>query len=493
MKIKVLTKIEDFYELKVGWNQMEQWCCLFTLYDWLYLWWKSYGDDDIKLRLYIAENESGDIVAIFPLMLIWQDGKLILTQLGNSGSDYFGIVCDPNNRIGIVELLDEIKKKEKYDRFVISNLRVDYLATDILIKSGSNVFNNIEIINQGKVYYVDTSRSYEDYFKSQSRNYRHKINQISKYAAKYEFAVIDEYSEDIINEAIRLHKARWMKSAQLSVFFDQRRCKFFHLICKRMSEVKKLRLFILKNNRSIKAYRIGFVDKGIYYDWNTALEPECMSDSVGILLCDMVVKYCCDVKIKEFDFLRGEEEYKKRFATGFRSYLAIDLRRDLEIEGYVYEPPIRIVREKLKNINCVVFVLRKLFNYDVHIKYNLKELITVLKRIGINIFFYDFCTPSNENITDVLTDLCNDEETLICNYVNEHIVNETSFTERCPLSKYQLIIGDSLEDIIMISGYKSMTCLYVDDFENRYLINKKPDLSIDSFTDLIEYLEDNSR
>ena len=38
-----------------------------------------------------------------------------------------------------------------------------------------------------------------------------------------------------------------------------------------------------------------------------------------------------------------------------------------------------------------------------------------------------------------------------------------------------------------------MTCLYVDDFENRYLINKKPDLSIDSFTDLIEYLEDNSR
>ena len=37
-----------------------------------------------------------------------------------------------------------------------------------------------------------------------------------------------------------------------------------------------------------------------------------------------------------------------------------------------------------------------------------------------------------------------------------------------------------------------MTCLYIDDFENQYLIRQKPDMSVSSFTDLLEYFEHNT-
>ena len=454
MNIRVITKTEEFYECKAIWKQMDKWCCLFMLFDWLYLWWQSYEAEDIKLRLYIAENEDGDVIAILPLMLLKRDGIQTLTQLGDSGSDYFGIVCDPNNNAGIVELFNEIKEEETYDRFVLSKLRIDALTTEKLLKAGINAFNDIEIINQGKTYYVDTDRTYVEYYESQSRNFRHKINQISKYSDKYEFVAIDEYSKEIINETIRLHKDRWMKSAQLSVFFDRRRCEFYHKICERMSREKKLRLFVLKTNDSIKAYRIGFVDKGIYYDWNTAFDMNCMSESVGILLCDRVVRYCCASGIKEFDFLRGEEDYKKRFATGFRNYLAIDLKRNLDIEGYVYNPPLKKVQARLKGINCVVFAWQNFLGLDLREKDELKDLLTVLKRSNISVY------------------LCEDDF--------------DSLNGNC------LIIGDDLEKIIKISDGNAMTCLYIDDFENQYLIRQKPDMSVSSFTDLLEYFEHNT-
>ena len=334
---------------------------------------------------------------------------------------------------------------------MLSKLRTDNPATEKLIKAGINSFNDIEIINQGKTYYVDTDRTYEEYYDAQSRNYRHKINQISKCSEKYEFVVIDEYSEDIINETISLHKDRWMKSAQMSVFFDKRRCEFYHLICKRMAEEKKLRLFLLKANDLVKAYRIGFVDKGIYYDWNTAFDMRCMSESIGILLCDRVVGFCCDSEIKEFDFLRGEGDYKKRFATGFRNYLAIDLKRNLGIERYAYEPPLRKVQDRLKSITCVVFAWQKLLCFKLQEKAGFKDLLTVLKRNSISICFCDDAPDS--------------------------------------LNRDFLIIGDDLEKIIRISGGTAMTYLYMDDLENQYLIRQKPDMSVSSLPDLLDYFE----
>ena len=111
MNIRVITKTEEFNECKESWKQMDKWCCLFMLFDWLYSWWICYGIEDIKLRLYIVENDENEIIAILPLMLMRQDGILTLMQLGDSGSDYFSIVCDPDNDIGIVELLNEIKEK----------------------------------------------------------------------------------------------------------------------------------------------------------------------------------------------------------------------------------------------------------------------------------------------------------------------------------------------------------------------------------------------
>ena len=453
MKIKVISDKEEFYRYKPGWSSLETGCNLFLIHDWLYTWWESYGGDN-RLRIYVAEDEDGSILAILPLMLVGDEGEAVLTQLGVSGSDYFGIISSADITAEMPEIFRYILSVESYDKFVITNLRTDDPHTELLIRSVFSVFNDIELIKQGRIYFVDTSVSYEEYYNSRSKNYRHKLNQIARHADKYNFRVITEYVPDTVNEIMELHKSRWLSDLQLSVFYDQRRHDFVHSVCSKFAKVGRLRIFVLENENRIRAYRLGFVHENVYYDWNTAFDLDCKVDSVGIQLCDRVIRYCCENDICELDFLRGEEEYKRRFATGEREYLAIDIKRNPEIEGYVYQSSLRKTGERLRGIEHVLFNLSNTSLYDDEILKELHEFANALSEGGKSIAFAD---EENCNVEDV-----SGESTLV--------------------------IGDDLAKISEISGEcGAMTCLYMGNNPDNgilYKIDKKPDMAARSFKEL---------
>ena len=74
------------------------------------------------------------------------------------------------------------------------------------------------------------------------------------YKNKYDFEVVESYSEDIVENIIKLHKKRWLDEMQLSVFFDKRRVDFMHSILKDYAKLGYLRLFLLKDGERIVSY-----------------------------------------------------------------------------------------------------------------------------------------------------------------------------------------------------------------------------------------------
>ena len=62
-------------------------------------------------------------------------------------------------------------------------------------------------------------------------------------------------------------------------------------------------------------------------------------------------------EIREFDFLRGEEDYKRKFSTGIRHYRAIEFKTNKELEDYVFVPPRQKIRDSISHVNRIIWTM----------------------------------------------------------------------------------------------------------------------------------------
>ena len=217
MSIRVITNTKEFEEYELGWKLLDKYCNLFMLKDWLLSWWKSCEKDN-QLRIYIAEKDDGTPEAILPLMKQTKDGYSIIRQLAAGGADFYGIICESTNNNAAVEIFKYIAESEVYDRFEISNLRTDDPGTEMMIKAAFDVFNDVGILIQGKVFCIDTTSNYDDYYKSRTKNFRHRFNRIIRKENKYTFEAVEKYSDELLATLEDLHKRRWREDMQLSYF-----------------------------------------------------------------------------------------------------------------------------------------------------------------------------------------------------------------------------------------------------------------------------------
>lgn len=354
--IKIITSLEEFIEYDECWETLSVYCNIFTFKQWLLTWWKCYGDDK-NLKIYILLDENDNAIAILPLMSRKEEGKIILSQLCDSCSDYYKVICNSNILDKIKEILDYIIQNEVFDRFEINNLRLDDKNTGLLLRAALLINKEIAISLQEKNYFINTVGGYEDYFVRRSKNFRHKLNHTRKNGRRFKFDIITEYSKTILEIITKIHCQKWNDDMQVSVFFDQRRMNFLKSIYKEYSKIGLIRIFVLKDNDKIVAYRLGFLHNNIYYDWNTSYDISYKNMSVGILLCDYVVRYCFAENIEEFDFLRGEEDYKKRFATGNRELLKINFSKVIDTNNNMFLAPKIRIEQLMKNTKGFIFDL----------------------------------------------------------------------------------------------------------------------------------------
>lgn len=359
MIIKI-SNMEEFRKCDNFWRQIEKYCNIFTKKEWLESWWENYNENKF-LRLYVYLDDKDNVIIVLPLMLQIIDGKTVLSQLTDSCSDYYKVLCGDGCDSELLELLRYIYDNEQYDYFRINNLKDNDKNTILLIKSVLKVNCNVELTVSESTYFINMMNStYKDYFQHKSKNFKHKIRHVHREGENFQFSVINDYNEKIINKIIQIHQAKWKSEFQISVFYDMRRLAFLKSICYKFSKKNILRIFVLFDGNNIIAYRLGFLYNNIYHDWNTSYDVSYSAKSVGILLCDHVIRYCYDQGIEEFDFLRGGEYYKEKFATGKRNLISINVEKmNLEKNNTFISPisPKMNIYNILQDTNGILFDL----------------------------------------------------------------------------------------------------------------------------------------
>ncbi len=324
---------KDFSEFsEATWNALVEGSIAdtpFSLYEYLSEWWKTLGGGEWQSAelILVSAKENDQLIGIAPLFIAEHDGQRALMLVGS---------------IEVSDYLDLIVRLDDHVRFLSGLL--DFLGSPDVVRAGSphpydwsalDWYNlpdssptlaalKMESEKRGWTHHEEIYRptpriplngSFEEYLSRVEKKQRHEIRRKMRRAAESEkdvrFHVIDS-SADIESE---------MNSFFELMVQDPNKEQFLHpemreqmtVTIRNAFERGYLWLAFLEVQGSKAAASLNFDYKNKLWGYNSGVGREHMELSPGWVLLAHVIQWCCENGRSEFDFMRGEEDYKYRF------------------------------------------------------------------------------------------------------------------------------------------------------------------------------------
>lgn len=319
------TLLNDFSQIQSHeWNELLKESISdtpFLRHEYQRLWWQHRGGGEWQNAqlLLVAAREGEKLIGIAPLFLAEYEGQPCLLL---------------NGSIEISDYLDVIVRKEDHAQFISGLL--DFLASNLTGSWSSLDWYNLpddsptlaalkaESQTRGWTHLEEVYRptprialngDFDEYLTRVEKKQRHEIRRKMRRAAESDlgvrFVLVDP-SADI--------------EPELATFFDlmvhdPNKSKFLHpamreqmtAFLRAAHEAGSLWLAFLEIAGVKTAASLNFDYNGKLWGYNSGVSRGHMELSPGWVLLAHTIQWCCENNRHEFDFMRGDEDYKYRF------------------------------------------------------------------------------------------------------------------------------------------------------------------------------------
>lgn len=218
-----------------------------------------------------------------------------------------------------------------YPRCDYHTLNIDSSDLDIIKGLICEMYWNIEIylseipyeiyfLNAIKNTTIYKIRLWKNLFESISnKNFcmhiRQKYNKLNKKRITVDYKSYKDVEQikSLLPILFDMHMKRWHNTTTPSQFNDSRNRDLYFKLAE--DDTINTEMNVLFLNGNIAALHFGFFDSKEFYYYKSIYDLNFWEFSPGIILICEIIKDCINRNIEIFDFLRGEEEYKKRFSN----------------------------------------------------------------------------------------------------------------------------------------------------------------------------------
>ena len=304
-------RLDGLEPLREDWSRLaERSRNVFSSWEWASIWWRHFGE---RRPLLTAGCYRGDrLVALLPLYLSSSRPLRVVRFIGHGPGDQLGPICDPADLIPTARALRRwlADQRARWDVFRGDELPADegwagLLGADVLDRQASPL---VRFPDGGWESYLGTLSSRLRY------EIRHDARKLSsEYEVGYRLADDPARLDDDLDALFRLHAARWNDGN--SPFSGSRRS--FHRDFARCALEKGwLRLWFLEIDGDPVATWYGFRYGDVECSYQTGRDPRWQRSSVGLVLLAHAMRRAVEDGVREYRFLRGDEQYKRRMANG---------------------------------------------------------------------------------------------------------------------------------------------------------------------------------
>jgi len=337
---------DDFQGLRKKWDVLLKNNLLgdnvFLTWEWLFTWWKHFGEGRKPLVLLVEDEDK--IVAIAPLMLskykLPAFGTIKKVEfLGARHSDYNNFIVLKREaeclRLIIDYLMDTIADWDWIELKEIPETAENANCLETLFSySPSKLKLKKHVCNICP--YVSLPNSVDLLMKALSKNMRQNLNKYLRKINEKHHVELKRYDEAgfSVEEAmklfIKLNEKRW-ESEGLLGSFKSREDSFrnFHMdVAGLFADVGWLGLYFLTaDGEPVSAqYTFEYSEKMFYY--LAGFDPQYSKYSVGNLIIRLLLERCIKKGFKEYDMMRGDEPYKFLWTNTSRRNFEINFVRE---------------------------------------------------------------------------------------------------------------------------------------------------------------------
>jgi len=343
--IKIIRNIEELENLKDEWDALLQESRnnnVFLKYDWIYLWVKYFLDGKKRNSLFIVciydKNNRIEAIAPFFIKSFFLFFKAVMF-ISHDFSDYLDIIIHKQSNPGdiVIEILTAIRENhianiiflKQVSELLLGNIdnddiNKDNINNDDKHKEQYNYKNkqasySLAYKESGDCYYIKLPDGVDAYMKQFNSKQRYNILSRVEKAKKKSVEYISPENIDgnsldlLLDNFFKLHQKRWNEKGHGGVFNNGKIKSFFKEIFGSLFKSNILALSFLKYNNEFISAAVCFDYAGNRQVYLPGFDTKYSDLHPGIVLTYYNINEAIDKKYSEFDFLKGGEEYKKRF------------------------------------------------------------------------------------------------------------------------------------------------------------------------------------
>lgn len=337
LRIREFSDLHELVDLGDGWNRILEKSkdnTVFSTWEWLSSWWEHFGKGR-QLRVLVAQD-GDEIVGIAPLMLsnytfIGQIRKLefVTTPL----SDYNNFILLRKGEQCMRMFLRHLMAQTDWDFLQFTDIREGTeswrLLWDVGVAGGFGLEHKVSTLCP----YIELPSSVEEFASSLPRKIRRDLRgrQMRRLAERYRVGTKTYADFGSIDEAMGilfdLHERRWRTKREVASLADKTVQDFNRTVARLFAEKGWLSLnFLTANDDPIASiYSFGYRKKN--YAYQSGFDPRFARYSVGSLAHLCVMESCIRKGLTEYDFMRGDEQYKLWWHAKVRKNFEVQLVR----------------------------------------------------------------------------------------------------------------------------------------------------------------------
>jgi len=331
MAILELQRIDEINDFETWWNELLSRSLdnhPFLTYEWLTSWWKNFGKGR-ELKLFTAESE-GAVSLVVPIMYskckVFGSRRRKVEFAASGDSDYQGFLVTNFQKAArtVNQLIESIMEDSKDGDCIVFGEVPEDSATAILLddinEKGFGAYRSVA----SSCPYVLLPNNYDIYNQTLGSNMRRNLKIWERQALKDYRVKFVRYDEiGTVQEAMKiffnLHQKRQVAKGNCGVFSEGVKRSFHTDVANAFAKKGWLSLFFLTFNDKPVSAVYSYEYNGKLYTYLCGFDPEYARYRPGHLAFKNLIKYGIEKKLKELDFLRGDEEYKSRWRTMVRN------------------------------------------------------------------------------------------------------------------------------------------------------------------------------
>ena len=361
-RVDLETTEAGLYDLEQAWVALQREASEtppFFTWEWVVTWWKHYGSQQ-QLWVLTARDAQNQLSGILPLM---RDqiklGPFPLNRLAFIGSgvvcpDHLDVVAKPVDQEPVCAAFAAFLQEHKgaWDILDLDGLSENAALLQCLVATGLS----IQKINSVVCPYIPLPADWDSYAqdllsrreRKTLRNRQRRLHRDHPGLSEFHRVTDATKLDAAMDWLIQLNLERWQDKGGTSSFSRSRFAEFHRSISSLALERDWLRLYQLRVADEVVAAEYGFLYHSVFLDYQSGFSPDWGMYSPGRLLQAFAIEEAIREGAREFDLMRGAEDYKYTWTDQQKNDLRIVIPSP-NVKGYLWLFS-RLLRGKLRSV-----------------------------------------------------------------------------------------------------------------------------------------------